>query len=32
MDRLLENSELTDEDVMELARKIKKEIAERDGI
>jgi len=29
LDKLLENSELTDEDVKELAEKIKREIAER---
>jgi len=32
LDRLLENSELTDEDVSELAKKIKKGIAERHEI
>ncbi|MFA4647763.1 hypothetical protein P8X24_11050 [Pyrococcus kukulkanii] len=32
LDKLLENSELTDEDVSELAKKIKKRIAERHEI
>lgn len=32
LDKLLENSELTDEDVSELAKKIKKGIAERHEI